>query len=113
MAYSRYLTYSVLELAGVIFRVAFRGARRIVMGGYTVVEREWVLQTFSFGVTTMLSAILASLLSGLIAAYFILSQFSNPTAISTFVLPRMGNIFVKAVIPFAISSLLIMKGNTL
>lgn len=110
MGCRRYLTYSILQLAGAIVTVGLRGVARLFGGRPTVLEQECAGEILRFGRRTFLTAGAITFLYGLIATYVILSQAPSAEAYEALVLPYMGGIFIQYVIPVAIANLVVIKG---
>ena len=110
MPFTRTLQYSIGSLLRAIFSVGGRCLPRVLTGRATVVERETVQQVLGFLSGTAGASALTAFIYGLAAAYGVIGSSDSPEVFTATVLPQIGGVFLKFVIPFAIANLVVSKG---
>jgi phospholipid/cholesterol/gamma-HCH transport system permease protein len=104
------LEYSAVGLLAAIFFVGGRCLPRILLGRATIVEREVVQRVLAFLSSTAPASALTTLVYGVAVACGVFTYTSGPDAFGALVLPELGGIFLRYVIPFAVANLVILKG---
>ena len=110
MQFERTLRYSTCSLLGAIGVVGARFLPRVLSGRATIIERETARQILGFQFGTAFAAVLTAFIYGIAATYAVLSNTSSPAAFETLVLPKLGGVFLRYVVPFAIANLVVLKG---